>query len=340
MHRGKKDEQKGGYVVDFIGDKDVMEKVKHHFKSNCSVRRAKHTRKSYVFSFSSKPVFNTLLTLGFTPRKSLTLQYPKIPNDYESTRHFFRGVFDGDGCITANRTKRMVKLNASVVSCSRKFILELHHLLNKHNVPHLGPYSRKPKNERFAMAYTISFNQKASERLYHFMYDDVPEELLGERKKKRFEEIMAGRARTPPHEQWWTVEEDNFIKAHFGRDLSVNLIANRINRSVKAVYHEAEKLGLQTRRFWTDDEDTFIRNNFNKMRKSEIAKWLKRTPVAVGHRALQLGLRKMIFWDDKEERFLKQHYGKDLNAIEIAQRLRKSAGAVRYKAMVMRLVKK
>lgn len=38
-----------------------------------------------------------LIKLGITPRKSHTLQYPKLPKQFE--RHFMRGLLDGDGSI-------------------------------------------------------------------------------------------------------------------------------------------------------------------------------------------------------------------------------------------------
>lgn len=56
----------------------------------------------YRLRIGSKKMFDDLLKLGLTPRKSLTIKFPdNIPNNYFS--HFVRGYFDGDGCVTIKR---------------------------------------------------------------------------------------------------------------------------------------------------------------------------------------------------------------------------------------------
>ena len=54
------------------------------------------------FSIYSKHLWNVLNCNGCTPQKSLTLRFPKkelFDNPF-LIRHFIRGYFDGDGCIT------------------------------------------------------------------------------------------------------------------------------------------------------------------------------------------------------------------------------------------------
>jgi len=49
-------------------------------------------------------MYEDLLKLGLTPRKSLTIEFPKnVPNQYLS--HFIRGYFDGDGCVAIMKGK-------------------------------------------------------------------------------------------------------------------------------------------------------------------------------------------------------------------------------------------
>lgn len=58
----------------------------------------------YRLRIGSKKMFDDLLKLGLTPRKSLTIKFPdNIPNDCFS--HFVRGYFDGDGCVTIKKGK-------------------------------------------------------------------------------------------------------------------------------------------------------------------------------------------------------------------------------------------
>ncbi len=58
----------------------------------------------YCLRIGSKKMFDDLLKLGLTPRKSLTIKFPdNIPDDYFG--HFVRGYFDGDGCVTIKKGK-------------------------------------------------------------------------------------------------------------------------------------------------------------------------------------------------------------------------------------------
>ena len=59
----------------------------------------------FVFRVGSKLIYNDLLNLGLTPRKSLTIAFPAIPLEFLS--YFIRGYFDGDGCIYFKRLKQL-----------------------------------------------------------------------------------------------------------------------------------------------------------------------------------------------------------------------------------------
>lgn len=50
------------------------------------------------FTLANKHLWTTLNSYGCTPNKSLTLTFPNIPEYL--IKHFIRGYFDGDGCIT------------------------------------------------------------------------------------------------------------------------------------------------------------------------------------------------------------------------------------------------
>lgn len=50
------------------------------------------------FIVANKHLWTTLNELGCTPNKSLSLKFPNIPQNL--VKHFIRGYFDGDGCIS------------------------------------------------------------------------------------------------------------------------------------------------------------------------------------------------------------------------------------------------
>lgn len=69
--------------------------------------------KSYKYQFYSKKMKQDLINLGCVPRKSLVLQFPKeklIPKNL--IKHFIRGYFDGDGCLSYSRKSKLNDLIA------------------------------------------------------------------------------------------------------------------------------------------------------------------------------------------------------------------------------------
>ena len=59
------------------------------------------TSKSYRYTFKSIPCKTDLIKQGCVPKKSLILKFPtkeQVPQDL--IKHFIRGFFDGDGCIS------------------------------------------------------------------------------------------------------------------------------------------------------------------------------------------------------------------------------------------------
>lgn len=59
-------------------------------------------RNSVILAFHSKRIFQRLLDMNITPRKSLTLKFPDTLPD-EFIHHFIRGYSDGDGSIYKTR---------------------------------------------------------------------------------------------------------------------------------------------------------------------------------------------------------------------------------------------
>ena len=72
----------------------------------------------YQFSISNEKLYDDVVNLGLTPNKSLTMQFPNIPNEF--VRHFIRGCWDGDGSVYIDKPSQ--KIYASFVSGSRDFL--------------------------------------------------------------------------------------------------------------------------------------------------------------------------------------------------------------------------
>src|SRR6478672_5311123 len=87
--------------------------------------RADHQRKvlllsnTYVITFCSKEMYQDIMTLGGSPRKSRTIGFPDVPS--ELLPHFVRGVVDGDGTLSWNGDRPVLH----IYSASRPFLSDL-----------------------------------------------------------------------------------------------------------------------------------------------------------------------------------------------------------------------
>lgn len=88
-----KDEAHVKKFYDFIGN---QKPIRH--RTRVGTNYTKKTVTQAIAAVSSKRMVNSLIKLGITPRKSLTLHWPKLddPSLYWS---FIRGYWDGDGTV-------------------------------------------------------------------------------------------------------------------------------------------------------------------------------------------------------------------------------------------------
>jgi predicted DNA-binding protein YlxM (UPF0122 family)/transcriptional regulator with XRE-family HTH domain len=132
----------------------------------------------YHFQIPNEKLYDDIVKLGLTPNKSLTMQFPNIPNAY--TRHFIRGCWDGDGSVYIE--KRIKKVWASFVSGSLQFVEEMVKNLVAAGFPERTIHSNKQANK----SYYFKFSGSQVPMLYHYLYDNVPETECLERKLKLF----------------------------------------------------------------------------------------------------------------------------------------------------------
>lgn len=132
------------------------------------------------WDISNEHLWNTLNSYGCTPKKTFTLEFPKeeIFKDVSLIRHFIRGFFDGDGCISyANKNHTMI--SASFVGTKMFLTKLLQYLPPKYSTVQL--LSIKKCEEM----YTISYAHKKAFELLYFMYKDS--NIWLNRKKERFD---------------------------------------------------------------------------------------------------------------------------------------------------------
>lgn len=175
--------KKGSIVVHLdMNDRSLLEKVRKAMKSTHKIVPSKHQKGLYLFGFAREQISQDLLRLGVTPRKSLTVKFPDVPDKY--LRHFIRGVFDGDGSVYFESRSRNSPLTTKFVSGSKDFIYELEKRLQKLGMPKHTIY----KDKRGNISYSFRYGHRNSIRLFHLMYDGVDKDLYLERKYKKFVE--------------------------------------------------------------------------------------------------------------------------------------------------------
>lgn len=85
-----------------LDDIEHLNKAKEFFQYKRVIHKDSYRCR---LEFNSKHLWNTLNNLGCTPKKSLTLKFPdkSIFKSSDLIRHFIRGYWDGDGCLTYKR---------------------------------------------------------------------------------------------------------------------------------------------------------------------------------------------------------------------------------------------
>ena len=110
-----------------VKDKEHVYKFAHALESEhpITVRDAKACGKTYKFvgiRIGSSKLAKSLIQLGVTPNKSLTIS-PCDKISLELMRHYWRGVFDGDGSISFSYNKGGGSLRCNLsLTCSKAMI--------------------------------------------------------------------------------------------------------------------------------------------------------------------------------------------------------------------------
>lgn len=128
----------------------------------------------YTLRIFSKMFFDILFNLGIHPKKSLTLTFPNIPQNY--IRDFVRGYFDGDGSVCYKQHKKGV---IASFCGTKEFLLELRNILNKNT-----DISNNASISKDGNIYVLSFGKKDTIKLSNWIY--YPNCLCLPRKRQVF----------------------------------------------------------------------------------------------------------------------------------------------------------
>ena len=149
----------------------------------------------------------------------------------------------------------------------------------------------------------------------------------------------------------WSDAEVDYLKKYF-EALETKDVAEALGLSITQVWYKASQLGLKKlNKNDTAYKRTFIIENYNKMSRDEIAKFLGMTYSGVSYyvRVLkkegliietdELGGEIVVGWTKEADDYLAKHYPTTVTS-EIAKKLKKTDNAVRVRAYKMGIKKK
>ena len=166
---------------------ELLEKILGLMRSNAKIifqkeRSYKHTTAGAIYNFTiyNDTIYDKLVELGVTERKSQSIIFPDIPEPY--VRHFIRGCWDGDGSIGKHSE---YSHQARFFSGSKVFVEGMLAELEKAGFPSRRIYSRN--EETF---FWFSYVGKIVGKLYIYLYEDVPSSMRYERKYLIFRKVF------------------------------------------------------------------------------------------------------------------------------------------------------
>jgi Intein/homing endonuclease len=164
---------------------ELLAKVLALMECNAKVYQGRQTLTDnliHQFNIASEELYEDLLNLGLTPKKSRTMPFPGMPGPY--TRHFIRGCWDGDGSVYFDKNGRPA---ASFISGSHLFVRGIVAQLER-----LGMPPRTIHYNKTGRAYYFRYSgDEQCGKLFHIFYDDVPDAMALSRKYKPFRDIAA-----------------------------------------------------------------------------------------------------------------------------------------------------
>src|SRR3989338_10996403 len=173
-------------------DMDVLIKIRCVLNSNPAISnriyKNERWKQSYKIQIGNKYLIKQLKMLTVTPRKSLVMELPNVPEVFLGD--FLRGYFDGDGSVNLGRYWRKDRnqwkweFTTRFTSGSNKFLADLADVLRAHTKG--GFIYTKSKNSGFELV----FARQDSLNLFKFMYRDTSGDLYLERKYKIFQKAI------------------------------------------------------------------------------------------------------------------------------------------------------
>lgn len=189
-----------------------------------------HAHESYGVDITSSEICNDLVKLGFGYNKSYSeLHLPKISK--ELIRHFIRGYFDGDGCISCgvyqdkNRPNPRVRMHFQIDGKTSTLFNEMLKELSNNDIKVSIIYLKRDNMYRLSSA-----SLKTCKQLFHYLYDNSNFYL-----KRKFDKFnyYANTESTQIITEWRNAQEVNVNESNNPPKSSEHLNSNEKDDDVR-----------------------------------------------------------------------------------------------------------
>jgi hypothetical protein len=174
-------------------DKEILQKINKHMSSNYLIKNIKTNFNTHAcrLDITVREIVDDLISIGITPKKSKTLQWPNSIPD-ELIWHFIRGYYDGDGSImygkgyTNKKGLSNLQLRTSVLG-TENFLLNIKKYFILQNPQYNPKIQDQSKNGFYRLE--ISGTESAI-RLCNLIYKDSDQDIRLTRKYLKYKNFM------------------------------------------------------------------------------------------------------------------------------------------------------
>jgi len=169
-------------------DKSHLDKfnkfMKHEDVNHVKINRAECFNTGVMcdrcrWGIRDRHLWEILNSYGCIPSKSLILEFPKLEifKDKTLIKHFIRGYWDGDGCLSYSNKEHTIA-NISVLG-TEKFLTEV-----KNNLPLKTDYKLTYNNDKNSITKVLQLQGKNAFKLAYYLYADSA--IYLDRKYKKY----------------------------------------------------------------------------------------------------------------------------------------------------------
>lgn len=140
-----------------------------------------HKQRRYAsIRFSSRAMCKDLSAIGCIPNKSKVVNYPVIAS--ELNRHFIRGFFDGDGCVSLNKTCNSAVW--SIYSASKDMMYKIREIMESELNEPISLHIRKNNG-----GYSLSIAKRSLlSKVHQYLYENAS--VFLHRKKGKLDQLF------------------------------------------------------------------------------------------------------------------------------------------------------